>query len=633
MPSEAAIRTPWQRRCASCRSRACRATSSCPACSMAWATSASGRKRLGHPHRGPGARSPDASRAVRTGRAAGARQDLIRTFMPIASGPRRGRAQGLAAPVRDLHRPGDRGLEARGMELEIWSLRRPTDKTRHPVHDRVAAPVVYLPEYLKDDPLRVLRGWLEARRLPGYAAARARFLADLRARPDGQPGAALRPGAGAGGRAAAGRRAAVRALPAHAGLGDALRRHHARPAVEHVGARQGHLDQRPGRCAEKLADCAWLVTCTRVGLQRLARAGAAAGRLQLVYHGLDFAASAAAAGGAAAARRQRSRRSGGHPVDRPQGREEGLRRSAGRAGPAAARPRTGASSMSAAASSAMRSRRRPRRSASPTAAPGSAPSRSRRCSPPSPRRPVRAGQQNAADGDQDGLPNVLMEAPTRACRSSRPAPPRSPSSSSDGENGLLVPPGAPDELAAALERLVRDPEAAPPPRPSGGRSRAHALLLRSRRRLDRRRSASLRRGRGAAREARLRAALELEARARSRACHASASAHAAEAAGRSDVASGDREMARGFARLLHRLGHTVVMPALSRVPPGRAAGRSAHLALERRARAQAPRLIGRWRSLPTGHPERFDLWFTYHCYYRKPDWLGRSSPGRSACPM
>jgi glycosyltransferase involved in cell wall biosynthesis len=26
--------------------------------------------------------------------------------------------------------------------------------------------------------------------------------------------------------------------------------------------------------------------------------------------------------------------------------------------------------------------------------------------------------------------------------------------------------------------------------------------------------------------------------------------------------------------------------------------------------------------LPARHPERFDLWFTYHCYYRKPDWLG-----------
>ena len=31
------------------------------------------------------------------------------------------------------------GLEARGVALEIWSLRRPTDKARHPVHDRVAA--------------------------------------------------------------------------------------------------------------------------------------------------------------------------------------------------------------------------------------------------------------------------------------------------------------------------------------------------------------------------------------------------------------------------------------------------------------------------------------------------------------
>ena len=85
--------------------------------------------------------------------------------------------------------------------------------------------------------------------------------------------------------------------------------------------------------------------------------------------------------------------------------------------------------------------------------------------------------------------------------------------------------------------------------------------------------------------------------------------------------SGDREMARGLARLLRRLGHTVVMPASSRVAPGVPA-QQAHLALERRTRAQAARLIARWRALPAGHPERFDLWFTYHCYYRKPDWLG-----------
>ena len=89
----------------------------------------------------------------------------------------------------------------------------------------------------------------------------------------------------------------------------------------------------------------------------------------------------------------------------------------------------------------------------------------------------------------------------------------------------------------------------------------------------------------------------------------------------SDVPSGDREMARGLQRLLRRLGHRVVMPALSRVEPGVPAADD-HLSLERAARRQAGRLIARWRALPARHPERFDLWFTYHCYYRKPDWLG-----------
>lgn len=89
----------------------------------------------------------------------------------------------------------------------------------------------------------------------------------------------------------------------------------------------------------------------------------------------------------------------------------------------------------------------------------------------------------------------------------------------------------------------------------------------------------------------------------------------------SPTPSGDREMARGFARLLRQLGHRVIMPAASRVAPG-VPPAGAHLALERRARTQAGHLIARWRALPAGHPERFDLWFTYHCYYRKPDWLG-----------
>jgi len=50
------------------------------------------------------------------------------------------------------------GLERLGFGLDIWSLRRPTDRARHPMHEQITAPVAYLPEYLKDDPLRVLRG-------------------------------------------------------------------------------------------------------------------------------------------------------------------------------------------------------------------------------------------------------------------------------------------------------------------------------------------------------------------------------------------------------------------------------------------------------------------------------------------
>jgi glycosyltransferase involved in cell wall biosynthesis len=85
--------------------------------------------------------------------------------------------------------------------------------------------------------------------------------------------------------------------------------------------------------------------------------------------------------------------------------------------------------------------------------------------------------------------------------------------------------------------------------------------------------------------------------------------------------SGDREMARGLGRLLRRLGHRVVSPQASRMPVGVPAP-EAHLAWERRARRQAAQLIEGWRALPHGHRDRFDLWFTYHCYYRKPDWLG-----------
>lgn len=72
-----------------------------------------------------------------------------------------------------------RALEELGLDIRIVSLRHPTDPATHPVHREIRAPVLYLPEYLHQEPKRVLRGWRIARRLPGYRAARRLWLKDL----------------------------------------------------------------------------------------------------------------------------------------------------------------------------------------------------------------------------------------------------------------------------------------------------------------------------------------------------------------------------------------------------------------------------------------------------------------------
>jgi hypothetical protein len=57
-------------------------------------------------------------------------------------------------------------LERRGLDILIVSLRRPTEARRHAVHEEIRAPVVYLPEYLLLEPLRVLRAWWQLIRNP-----------------------------------------------------------------------------------------------------------------------------------------------------------------------------------------------------------------------------------------------------------------------------------------------------------------------------------------------------------------------------------------------------------------------------------------------------------------------------------
>jgi len=63
----------------------------------------------------------------------------------------------------------------------------------------------------------------------------------------------------------------------------------------------------------------------------------------------------------------------------------------------------------------------------------------------------------ARDGDRDGLPNVLIEAQSQglACVATRLS--GIAELIEDGQSGVLVPPGEPRALAAALERLIRVP--------------------------------------------------------------------------------------------------------------------------------------------------------------------------------
>ena len=82
--------------------------------------------------------------------------------------------------------------------------------------------------------------------------------------------------------------------------------------------------------------------------------------------------------------------------------------------------------------------------------------------------------------------------------------------------------------------------------------------------------------------------------------------------------SGDRRMARLLLAVLRRAGHDVRLASRlrSREPDGNRAGQRR---IEARGRRVVRGLLDRYR-----HPGAWvpDLWFTYHLYYKAPDWLG-----------
>ncbi len=346
-------------------------------------------------------------------------------------------------------------LEREGLDIRIVSLRHPTDRASHPIHGEIRAPVSYLPEYLWREALRVWAGIAASRRLPGWRAARAQFLRDLRRDPT--PNRIRRFG-----------QAAVLANELD---GDVVRLHahflHTPASVARYAAILRGLPWSASAHAvdiwttpqwekrEKLADCLWAVTCSETARADLA-ALADDGKVRLVYHGIDL--------GRFPHPPERPPRDGADASDpvviltvgravEKKGHDvliEALARLPARlhwrwvhigGGGLTGRLKKLAGERGVADRIDWRG------------------SRSQEEVIAAYREADLFALANrvAANGDRDGLPNVLVEAQSQglACVASRAA--AVPELIEDGVNGALVAPGDPDALADALAAMIASP--------------------------------------------------------------------------------------------------------------------------------------------------------------------------------
>jgi len=348
-------------------------------------------------------------------------------------------------------------LEDRGLPIEIWSLRHPTDKARHPMHERIRARVVYLPEYLYQEPLRVLKGLAWALRQPRFGALLRLWLRDLWRDPTPNRGRRL-----------------GQALVMARELPDRIRHLHVHylhtPAsvVRYAARLSGRSWSFSAHAKdiwtipewekrEKIADAAFGVTCTREGhrhLEELAPAGRSA--VALCYHGLDL--------GRFPPPPERGPRDGSDPADPVRilsvGRAvekkgfddllDALARLPGDlhwryeqigGGPLLPDLKAKAQRLGLADRVAWRGSKPQGEVVAALAAADIF---------VLPSRP-------AADGDRDGLPNVIMEAASQRLAVLSTDFAGIPEFIESGRQGLLVPPQDPDALARGLLELARNP--------------------------------------------------------------------------------------------------------------------------------------------------------------------------------
>ncbi len=179
-------------------------------------------------------------------------------------------------------------LEQLGFSITIVSLRHPTSAKLHPVHEAIRAPLLYLPEYLYQEPLRVLKSWWKVRGRPGYRKTFRDWISDLRR--DFTPNRFRRFG-----------QALV--LAAEFPADGAILYSHFIHTPSSVTKYAADILEKPWSASahakdiwtspdwelkDKLASMQWLVTCTRNGHAHLQALADDPEKVRLVYHGLDL---------------------------------------------------------------------------------------------------------------------------------------------------------------------------------------------------------------------------------------------------------------------------------------------------------------------------------------------------------
>ncbi|MBW9113273.1 glycosyltransferase [Rhizobium cauense] len=349
------------------------------------------------------------------------------------------------------------GLEKAGFDLTLISMRRPTDKKRHPVHDEIRARVIYLPEYLHEEPLRVLKGLYASFGKPGIKALWRRFFKDLRR--DVSRNRFRRLGQAM---------VLAREWPDN---GEWLHAHfiHTPASVTEYAS---ILTGVPWTCSahakdiwtspdwelhEKLGSARWTVTCTRNGYEHMRTLTPRKEAVHLSYHGLDLRRFAHFDG-------QRSDRDGSNPADPARilsvGRAVEKKGYETLLGALALLPRDlnwrfehigGGDKLPKLKALAAELNLTGRITWKGALAQEDVLEHYRGADV------FALACRIASDGDRDGLPNVLVEASSQRLPCVSTSVSGVPELLVDGENGMVVPPEDPVALAAALETMIRKP--------------------------------------------------------------------------------------------------------------------------------------------------------------------------------